>query len=211
MQLRINSANNANFVSVVTTCPVCGKAGSLIQIKNIADCRLVTLEGAVYYTGQRCCPNHECNAHIFFTKSSDDSLTLYPKLRIDFNSENIPSKIRSTFEEAVICHAERCYAASAIMVRRTLEELCQDKACSGKKLFNRIEELKSSVVLPTELFAALHELRVLGNDAAHIESKDFDNIGEEEVSIAIEITKEILKSVYQMESLVNRLKSLKKT
>ncbi|EMK6832331.1 DUF4145 domain-containing protein [Vibrio cholerae] len=210
MQLRISSTYISQYCSVVTTCPVCGKAGSLIQIDNIADCQLVTREGAVYYTGQRYCPNHDCSAHIFFIMDSYNSLTLYPKLRIDFNSENIPPKIRSTFEEAVICHAERCYAASAIMVRRTLEELCQDKSCTGNNLFNRIENLKSSVVLPTELFAALHELRVLGNDAAHIESKDFDNIGEEEVSIAIEITKEILKSVYQMESLVNRLKSLKK-
>jgi|GEM_PF-2143365 len=42
-----------------------------------------------------------------------------------------------------------------------------------------------------------------------IESKDYDNIGEE-VSIAIELTKEILKSVYQMENLVSRLKKLKK-
>lgn len=211
MQLQINSASNTNFVSVVTTCPVCSKAGALIQIQNIADCRLVTKQGAVYFTGQRRCPNHDCNAHLFFIKAPNDKLTLYPKLRIDFNSENIPSQIRTTFEEAVICHAERCYVASAIMVRRTLEELCEDKECKGKNLFSRIEALKGCVVLPTELFDALHELRVLGNDAAHIESKDFDSIGEEEVSIAIEITKEILKSVYQMESLVNRLKGLKKT
>jgi hypothetical protein len=39
----------------------------------------------------------------------------------------------------------------------------------------------------------LDDLRLLGNDAAHIESKEFDAIGQEEVEIGIEFTKEVLK------------------
>jgi len=94
-------------------------------------------------------------------------MAFYPKSRIDFNTENIPDQIRSTFVEAVTCHSEQCYAASAIMVRRTLEELCENKSCMGGNLQKRIEALKVNVVLPKELFEALDELRLLGNDAAH--------------------------------------------
>ena len=64
--------------------------------------------------------------------------------------------------------------------------------------------------MPSALFDAFDELRLLGNDAAHIESKDYDSIGHEEVGIAIELTKEILKGVYQMSNLVEKLKKLKK-
>ncbi len=52
-------------------------------------------------------------------------------------------------------------------------------------------------------------LRVLGNDAAHIESKEFDSISEEELSIAIEVTKEILKGIYQYSELFSKLTKLK--
>ena len=100
--------------------------------------------------------------------------------------------------------------AAAIMVRRTLEELCDDKASQGDDLKKRIENLQGNVLLPKELFEAMDELRLLGNDAAHIESKDYDNIGSDEVEIAIELTKEILKGVYQMDTLLSKLKGLKK-
>ena len=212
MYIETKNATNTNAGNIVTTCPNCGKGGTLVAINNIHDCSVNNGQGQAFQTGQRKCPNPECNALLFFVrKLPSGDVHLYPKLRIDFSSENLPDQIRSSFEEAVTSHAEGCYVASAIMVRRTLEELCEDKSCKGSTLYKRIEALKASVVLPQELFDALDELRLLGNDAAHIESKDYDNIGEEEVSVAIELTKEILKSVYQMESLVNRLKKLKKT
>ena len=56
----------------------------------------------------------------------------------------------------------------------------------------------------------MHELRLLGNDAAHIEANTFEQIGKEELEISIDFTKEILKAVYQYESLLERLRSLKK-
>jgi hypothetical protein len=65
------------------------------------------------------------------------------------------------------------------------------------------------VVLPNVLFQAMDELRLLGNDAAHIEAKVFDQIGKAEIEAAIELTKEILKGVYQLDSLVKKLQALK--
>ena len=96
------------------------------------------------------------------------------------------------------------------MVRRTLEELCEDKGIKADNLKKRVKGLKTAVVLPNGLLEALDELRLLGNDAAHIESKEYDKVGKEEVDIVIELTKEILKGVYQMDTLVARLKKLKK-
>jgi len=51
---------------------------------------------------------------------------------------------------------------------------------------------------------------LLGNDAAHIEAKTYQSIGEPEVRIAINLTKELLKAAYQYEGLLNELTALQK-
>ncbi len=73
----------------------------------------------------------------------------------------------------------------------------------------RLKSLNSTVIIPQELLDAADELRLLGNDAAHIEAKTYDTIGSYECEIAIELTKELLKAVYQYSNLVSKLRALK--
>jgi HEPN domain-containing protein len=96
------------------------------------------------------------------------------------------------------------------MVRKTLEELCRDRQAQGKDLRERIRDLGTKIVLPQELLNGLDDLRLLGNDAAHIESREYEKIGKEEVEIGIEFAKEVLKATYQYSALLARLKSLQK-
>ena len=189
-------------------CPACSSIGIFEQVHNCYD----ALEGiSGKLMGQRICPNSKCSCHVFVVFNHNlEVLKVYPVSPIEFNKEDIPDRICSAFSEAVICHAEGLYISSAIMVRRTLEELCEDKGCKGGNLFQKIKDLEKSITIPVELIPALDELRIIGNDAAHIEAKAYDQIGAEEVSISIELTKEILKATYQMASLVARLKKLKK-
>jgi hypothetical protein len=135
----------------------------------------------------------------------------YPPEVIDFDSTNLPPAILASLEEAIKAHAAECFKASALMVRRVLEELCDDKKAVGSDLKKRLASLSGNVVVPKELLDAADELRLLGNDAAHISAKDYDKIGLEESTLAIELAKELLKAVYQYASLVDRLKALKKT
>jgi hypothetical protein len=53
------------------------------------------------------------------------------------------------------------------------------------------------------------ELKLMGNDAAHVQAKNYDNIGKEEAEDAIELAKEVLKALYQLQGLVNRLQARK--
>lgn len=85
------------------------------------------------------------------------------------------------------------------MLRIVLEELCDDKQATDSNLMLRLRALSSSVILPTELL-----------DAAHIKPKTYDDVGVEECEIAMELTKELLKAVYQYTSLVSKLRALKK-
>ena len=67
------------------------------------------------------------------------------------------------------------------------------------------------ILVPLEVpLEGMDDLRLLGNDAAHIESKSFEQIGKDEIEISIEFTKEILKAVYQYSHLLSKIKGLKK-
>jgi hypothetical protein len=186
-------------------CPHCSQNGTFDPIQNIPDVKVQQ-----HWLGIRVCPNPVCRGQLFFI--SNDAYQIeksFPALRIDFSTDGIPDRIRKTLSEAITCHAEGCYVAAAIMVRRCLEELCEDRSATGQDLKSRIAALRAKVILPNELFDAMDELRLLGNDATHVEAKLYDQIGEPQVAIALELTKEILKGIYQLDSLVKRLQSLK--
>lgn len=198
-------------------CPICRHEGAFHRYQGVNDPRWLKPVGVVngkqqhesMAAGIRKCPNAACNSLIFVLMKDQKVIESFPPQVIDFDATNLPPKILSSFEEAVKCHSAGCYKASALMVRRVLEELCDDKTATGKTLKARLTSLSSTVVLPQDLLNAADELRLLGNEPAHVEAKDYDDIGSEEVEIAIELAKELLKAVYQYTSLVARLQALK--
>lgn len=161
--------------------------------------------------GERRCPNIDCRAALFVVWHNNRMARTYPALRIDFDNTSIPRPIVSALEEAIICLANECFVAAGIMVRKTLEELCRDRGAQGRDLKDRIRSLGTKIVLPSELLGGLDDLRLLGNDAAHIESREYDQVGKEEVEAGIEFTKEVLKATYQYSALLSRLRGLKKS
>ena len=191
---------------IAVRCPACRQVGTFEAIQNVNDVRTGDI-----FLGQRQCPNPQCRTQIFcILNIQSEVLRTYPPQRIDFDPKGIPATIVKTFGEALSCSAEELHVAAAIMIRRTLEELCDDKGATGPHLKARIAALQSVVVLPQGLLNALDDLRLLGNDAAHVEAKTYDAVGKDELSIAIELTKEILKAVYQLDDLLARLRALKK-
>jgi Domain of unknown function (DUF4145) len=201
------SSTNPNIVSL--RCPHCGYAGSFHGVGNSNDV-LWTSQGAHQTAGMRQCPNPACRSLVFVVTRSGNVAASYPPQVIDFDSTNLPAPILTTLEEAIKTHGAGCFKASALMVRRLLEELCEDKGASGNDLKGRLAALGKTVVIPQELLTAADELRILGNDAAHVEAKAYDAIGSSEATVAIELAKELLKAVYQYSSLLDKLKALKK-
>jgi hypothetical protein len=217
-QLQLN-VGQVNPRVVNLRCPRCRHAGAFHPIPGLHD---VTWSErieppaarVVYNAGARQCPNLECQCLVFvvISNSSAGQVTeTFPPEVIDFDSTNLPDRILATLEEAIKAHGAGCFKASALMVRRLLEEVCRDKNATGNDLKVRIQALGGSIVVPKELLDAADELRILGNDAAHVEAKAYDSIGKEEATLGIELAKELLKAVYQYASLVSKLKALKKT
>lgn len=190
-------------------CPSCHHLVRLLATVD-ADALLLGDDEVQVSAGIRLCPNSECCQLLFVAYDDNEIVVSYPPERIDFDATNLPDRILTTLEEAISCHAVKCYTAAGIMVRKTLEELCEDRQAEGPTLQKRIVALKDKVVIPDELLDGLDDLRLLGNDAAHIEAKTYQQVGREEVEISLEFTKEILKAVYQYSDLLSRLRSLRK-
>lgn len=203
--------------SINMVCPACSHLGTFVKYNGFSDIYHLAPsankkgELDVKYLLQRLCPNITCRAYVTVIADQNGKiLHSDPAVKIDFDTTSIPLSIVESFEEALKCHSNNCHRAAAIMVRRTIEELCEDRNASGKTLKDKIKSLGSSITLPPDLLDGLDHIRLLGNDAAHIESKNYNDIGSTELELAIKVTKEILKGVYQYASLIEELKALQK-
>jgi hypothetical protein len=176
---------------------------TVIELRQAGDPRAI--EHLI--VGIRVCPNRLCRGLVFVVMNMNGTVLSFPPEVLDFDPSDIPGPIAKSLEEAIQCHAARCYRAAALMVRRVLEELCSERKAQGGNLKERLADLGKVIVMPVDLLAAADQLRLLGNDAAHIEATTYDDIGEKEVRLAIDLTKELLKATYQYKSLVDRLKA----
>lgn len=206
MLVRGNFQSQHSGTQISIRCPGCRQLGTFMLVPQAVD---IAIQGGVVL-GMRKCPNNACNVNIFFVHQGSQLLASYPPETLDFDASGVPAAVSESLEEALTCHAHQCFVAAAIMVRKTLEALCRDRGATGSSLKERIGALGSKVVLPKELLDALDDLRLLGNDAAHIESQEYDQVGKQEVEVAISVTKEVLKAVYQYASLLSQLRALKK-
>lgn len=155
-------------------CPHCGHNGTFESL-GVND---LVLTDVRIQLGQRRCPNTTCHGHVFFVyQMATNDLFTYPAEGVELNRDNVPKGILAAFEEAIACYSNKCYVASAIMIRKTLEEIAVEKSAEGKNLFQKLSDLSKKIFVPKELTEAMNELRLLGNDAAHIEAETYNQVG----------------------------------
>lgn len=197
---------NGGGPTIAIRCPHCGHNGTFIPLLN----DLKSNDNGVWL-GQRMCPNPRCGKHIFYiSENNGDIIKTYPGDTIPIDKISIPEKVLETIEEANTCYSNNCFISAGIMIRKTLEVICEDQIITGNNLKIRLKSLGEKILIPKELIEGMDELRLLGNDSAHVDAKTFETIGKAEIEISMEFTKEILKAVYQYDDLLAKLRSLKK-
>jgi hypothetical protein len=65
--------------------------------------------------------------------------------------KSIPARINGAFQEAVLCLSANCPRAAAVMARRTLEGIADDKGEKSGTLAQRLSALATKGVLPPTL------------------------------------------------------------
>lgn len=204
-------------------CPHCG-VSALMESVRIGDVETTYDIGkrkaavCISYSVRRC---PSCHNILFAVSKMEwvngqsreadrEILRVLPESKPKFDKGGIPSLLTDLFEESLSCYGAGYYRASAIMLRRCLEEICNEKGVSGRTLHDKLENLKEEIDISQKLYNMLFELKALGNDAAHVELKSFDKIDKEEVELAIEIFKKIIENLYQHEILTRKFSALKK-
>lgn len=133
---------------VSVRCPFCRQRAVFVPA-GLPDLYLLD---AAARAGLRRCPESSCRNLVFFVGDRlGDVQTLYPSEAIHFDASNLPETVRAAMVEAITCHGAGAYNASALMVRKTLELLCQNRGATGPNLSERLVALRQTVILPTEL------------------------------------------------------------
>jgi len=95
-----------------------------------------------------------------------DEVILYPN-QLKFPVENLPPTVQTAYEQAKKAFNAGLYEACVLMCRKTIEATCKSLNASGKNLYHRLEKLKNLGYLDQRLLNWSHEIRDIGNDAAH--------------------------------------------
>src|SRR5260370_9032519 len=98
--------------------PSCKQEGTFEGL-GVQDATLNSAQPPVTL-GLRRCPNSACKAAIFVVHHAGELMESFPAETVDFDATNIPAGVVRSFEEAIKCHANQCFVAGAIMVRKTL-------------------------------------------------------------------------------------------
>ncbi len=128
------------------------------------------------------------------------------------SSLDVPISIGTFFDEASTCYNTDCFTASAVMVRKTLEEVCKDKEIGSinKSLRSNLKSLGKEYRSLKDLAQVILDLNLFTEDMlAKIDNKEVE-VDKNELEVSLEATKEILKIVYaDHNSLIKRIQTLR--
>lgn len=95
-----------------------------------------------------------------------DEVVLYPsdeKLSLD----GAPSTIKSAHEQAIRSLSASLYEPCILMCRKCIEATCKILGAKGRDLNNKLQSLFDAGHIDSRLLNWAHEIRLIGNEAAH--------------------------------------------
>lgn len=104
----------------------------------------------------------------------------------------LPDKILRIYEESLSALNSRQEVLCGIGIRAIVETVCKDKAANGGDLYSKINSLITQGVLTADGAKILHQLRTLGNNAAH----EVKPHGPKELGLAFDVVDHLLLGVY---------------
>lgn len=135
-----------------------------------------------------------CDFHVLVKRvaASQNIINVYPSSLPKTTDHRIPDDIKTDFDEALLCLSVGATRGAAILARRAVQTLCKDKGATAKDLKAQIDELFDKNIITQDLKDWAHEVRYVGNDAAHPNDTDVDKNDAEEIIDLVESLCEVL-------------------
>jgi hypothetical protein len=129
---------------------------------------------------------------------SHEQAQLYPSRKADLKGltdddiEKLPQTVALLYRETRTTLVNATPVLTGIGLRALVETVCKQKNSPGDNLLKQIDGLVTLGVLTKTDATVLHQIRTMGNDAAH-EAKPHPD---EQLALAMEVVEHLLKSVY---------------
>lgn len=124
-------------------------------------------------------------------------VALFPP-RLDANptlardSYALPFEVKRVYDETVLAIQNQSPVLAGMGLRALVEAVCKQRKASGKNLPSKIDSLVSMQVLTPNGAKILHNIRALGNEAAH----EIRPQNEKQLMIALNTIEHVLREVY---------------
>lgn len=144
-------------------------------------------------------------------ESSNLNVDYFPKRTehdlITKNYTQLPARLRNIYQELILAFNNETPILCAVGIRALIEGICFDHEIAGRNLEKKIEGMIS--ILPKNIVSNLHNLRFMGNEAAH----ELSTPSQQELQLAIEICEDLLNYLYELDykaSYLNQVRNQQK-
>jgi hypothetical protein len=136
----------------------------------------------------------------YFPKRTENDL-------VTKNYAQLPARLRNIYRELILAFNNETPILCAVGIRALIEGICFDHEIAGRNLEKKIEGMTS--ILPKNIVSNLHNLRFMGNEAAH----ELSTPSQQELQLAIEICEDLLNYLYELDykaSYLNQVRNRQK-
>jgi hypothetical protein len=161
------------------------EGGPVWELLRCSACGDVTLRKVSWHDGME---SEDIDWRVIYPRDSSGS----PK--------GLPAKIAAAWEAA---HEVRRTNANAyaVLARRVMEMVVQDRGASGKDLNDQLRDLATKGTIPGPLADMAHHVRFFGNAGAHADVRD---LTQNEAALVHDLCAAVLEYVYTAPRLVAR-------
>jgi hypothetical protein len=170
-------------------CPWCSRATTTSSTPESAKCHKT---GELAYVVS--CSDPQCGrASLILVSGHGRGVNaIAPAARPTYSPEGVPPGIAADFQEALGCQASGYQYGAALVGRRVLQVVVRELGAPESSLKKEIDSVPDEK-LPARFKQAAHQVRLVGNDAAHA-----DQVSVEQVEHLLRFVGQVLEYVYVM-------------
>ncbi len=133
---------------------------------------------------------------------STEIVDYYPKARVTVDP-SVPAELTADYLEAQRCFSVAAWRACAVMARRFVHSVMQNKGAVGDDLWKQIKDLEERRVLTPTLAEACQHVRIFGKYAAHTFDLGLTALAEttmEDARAALDFCEMLIEYIYVLEA-----------